>query len=271
MLASLLIVFREVLEAGIIVGIVLAATQGIRQRGRYIAIGIVAGLLAASLLAIFAGEITNSLSGFGEEIFNSVILIVAVIMLGWHNLWMAKHGRELASEMKALGNAVSRGESSLPAMATVVAVAVLREGSEVVLFLYGIAAAGQASAVSMLTGGLLGVMAGSLVSWLLYKGLLTIPLGKLFNVTSWLIALLAAGMAGRSAAILAGADLIPAWGYEVWDTSWLVADGSMTGRVLQALLGYSDRPMGVQLTAWAFTLATLIVCSRWIRNHPGAA
>lgn len=274
MLASLLIVFREVLEAGLIVGIVLAATQGIYRRGTYIALGIVAGLLGASVLAVFAGEITQSLSGFGEEVFNSAILIVAVFMLGWHNLWMASHGRELAAEMKALGHAVARGESSLPAMAIVVAVAVLREGSEVVLFLYGIAASGQTSMVYMLVGGLTGVLAGSLVSWLLYRGLITVPLNKLFACTGWLIALMAAGMAGRAAAILAGANLIPAWGYELWDTSSIVADGSMPGRVLQALLGYSDRPMGVQVAAWAVTLALLILGSQLIKRsakkHPTA-
>lgn len=274
MLASLLIVFREVLEAGLIVGIVLAATQGIYRRGTYIALGIVAGLLGASVLAVFAGEITQSLSGFGEEVFNSAILIVAVFMLGWHNLWMASHGRELAAEMKALGHAVARGESSLPAMAIVVAVAVLREGSEVVLFLYGIAASGQTSMVYMLVGGLTGVLAGSLVSWLLYRGLITVPLNKLFAFTGWLIALMAAGMAGRAAAILAGANLIPAWGYELWDTSSIVADGSMPGRVLQALLGYSDRPMGVQVAAWAVTLALLILGSQLIKRsakkHPTA-
>lgn len=274
MLASLLIVFREVLEAGLIVGIVLAATQGIYRRGTYIALGIVAGLLGASVLAVFAGEITQSLSGFGEEVFNSAILIVAVFMLGWHNLWMASHGRELAAEMKALGHAVARGESSLPAMAIVVAVAVLREGSEVVLFLYGIAASGQTSMVYMLVGGLTGVLAGSLVSWLLYRGLITVPLNKLFACTGWLIALMAAGMAGRAAAILAGANLIPAWGYELWDTSSVVADGSMAGRVLQALLGYSDRPMGVQVAAWAVTLALLILGSQLIKRsakkHPTA-
>ena len=274
MLASLLIVFREVLEAGLIVGIVLAATQGIYRRGTYIALGIVAGLLGASVLAVFAGEITQSLSGFGEEVFNSAILIVAVFMLGWHNLWMASHGRELAAEMKALGHAVARGESSLPAIAIVVAVAVLREGSEVVLFLYGIAASGQTSMVYMLVGGLIGVLAGSLVSWLLYRGLITVPLNKLFAFTGWLIALMAAGMAGRAAAILAGANLIPAWGYELWDTSSVVADGSMPGRVLQALLGYSDRPMGVQVAAWAVTLALLILGSQLIKRsakkHPTA-
>ncbi|WP_248746042.1 FTR1 family protein [Pseudomonas sp. MWU12-2037] len=271
MFASLLIVFREVLEAGIIVGIVLAATQGIGRRTHFIAGGMVGGLLGAGVLALFADVITESLSGFGEEIFNSVILVIAVFMLGWHNLWMVRHGREMASEMKALGHAVARGESSLPAMAIVVAVAVLREGSEVVLFLYGIAVSGQTTALSMSVGAVLGVLAGSLVSWLLYRGLVTLPLSRLFSVTSWLIALLAAGMAGRAAAILVGANLIPAWGYELWDTSSIVADGSLSGRVLQALLGYSDRPMGIQMAAWAFTLSALVIGNRLIRSRPATS
>jgi len=265
MLASLLIVFREVLEAGLIVGIVLAATQGIRRRSWFISGGILAGLAGAGLLALFAEAITHALAGFGQEIFNGSILIVAVFMLGWHNLWMVSHGREMAAQMQALGNAVALGESSLMAMAVVVAVAVLREGSEIVLFLYGIATSTQTGPLSMFVGGLLGIAAGSLVSWLLYRGLIAIPLKRLFGVTSWLIALLAAGMAGRAAAIFAGADLIPAWGYELWDTSSFIADGSMAGRVLQALLGYSDRPMGVQLAAWAVTLALLILGSRLIQ------
>ncbi|NBF11603.1 FTR1 family iron permease [Pseudomonas sp. Fl4BN1] len=267
MLASLLIVFREVLEAGIIVGIVLAATQGIRRRGRFIAGGILAGVAGAGLLALFAGAITQALSGFGQEVFNASILIIAVLMLGWHNLWMASHSREMAAQMQAVGRAVAFGETSLLAMATVVAVAVLREGSEIALFLYGIAASSQAEPLSMFLGGLLGIAAGSLLSWLLYRGLLAIPLKQLFRITSWLITLLAAGMAGRAAAILAGANLIPAWGYELWDSSWLVADGSMSGRALQALLGYSDRPMGIQLAAWVVTLVILLVGNRLIHKR----
>ncbi|WP_223508912.1 MULTISPECIES: FTR1 family protein [unclassified Pseudomonas] len=267
MLASLLIVFREVLEAGIILSIVLAATQGICRRNEFIAAGILAGLIGAGLLALFAETITHALSGFGQEVLNGVILILAVLMLGWHNLWMVVHGRELAVRVRAVGDAVSRGESSLTAMAVVAAIAVLREGSEIVLFLYGIAASTQTSILSMFVGGLLGIAAGSFLSWGLYRGLVVISLKRLFSITSWLIALLAAGMAGRAAAILAGADLIPAWGYEVWDTSPLIADGSIPGRVLQALLGYSDRPMGVQLAAWMFTFATLVIGGYLIQNR----
>ena len=63
-------------------------------------------------------------------------------MLTWHNAWMAGHGRELAREVRAVGTAVAEGDRPLTALAVVVGVAVLREGSEVVLFLYGIFATG---------------------------------------------------------------------------------------------------------------------------------
>ena len=264
MLASLLIVFREVLEAGLIVGIVLAATQGIARRGGWIAGGIVVGVLGAAVLALFAGAISGALSGNGQEVFNATILIVAVLMLGWHNVWMAGHGRQMAQEMRAVGHAVSAGERSLLALAVVVAVAVLREGAEVVLFLYGIAASSQEGAAALMLGGALGVGAGALVSYLLYRGLIAIPVNRLFSVTSWLIALLAAGMAGQAAAILAGADLIPAWGYQLWDTSWLLAQNSIPGQALHALIGYSDRPVGVQVVAYLVVLAALVAATRLV-------
>lgn len=264
MLASLLIVFREVLEAGLIVGIVLAATQGIARRGAFIAGGIAAGVAGAGVLAIFAGAISNALSGNGQEVFNATILILAVIMLGWHTIWMASHGRQMAAEMKALGRAVGAGEKSLFAMAVVVAVAVLREGAEVALFLYGIAASSTEGAGALIAGGLLGIAAGAAVSYVLYRGLVAIPLKRLFAVTGWLVSLLAAGMAGQAAATLAGADLIPAWGYQLWDTSWLLSQDSLAGRALHALVGYSDRPMGVQVAAYLVVLVTLATLGRWI-------
>ncbi|MFC6298767.1 iron permease [Pseudomonas sp. CCM 7893] len=271
MLACLLIVFREVLEAGIVVGIVMAATQGLARRGWYIGGGIAAGVFGAGILALFAGAITQALEGFGQEIFNAAILIVAVFMLGWHNLWMASHGRELATQLRSAGNAVLRGEKSLWALAVVITVAVLREGSEIVLFLYGIAASTQTDPLTMLAGGVLGIATGAVLSWLLYRGLVAISLKRLFSITSWMIALLAAGMAGRAAAILAGIDLIPAWGYQLWDTSWLVSDGSLTGRALQAMVGYTDRPLGVQLAAWLATLMLLVMGNRLIHARPASS
>jgi high-affinity iron transporter len=264
MFVSLIIVFREAMEAGLIVGIVLAATQGVAGRGRWIAGGIAAGVLGACLVAAFAAALSDAFEGAGQEIFTASILCFAVVMLSWHILWMSHHARAMAAELRQVGEAVKLGQRSLAALAAVVAVAVMREGSEVVLFLYGIVVASQTSAFSLAGGGATGLALAAAVSWLLYRGLVIIPLHRLFSVTNGLIALLAAGMAGQAASVLHGADLLPGWGEHLWDTSFILPDDSFTGRSLHALIGYSARPSGVQLAAYLATLLTLVVAARAI-------
>ncbi len=257
MLASLIVVFREALEAGLVVGIVLAATEGVAGRLRWIGAGMAAGLAGAALLAVFAGALSDAFDGAGQEIFTATVLGLAVLMLGWHVTWMAAHARELAAQMRSVGQDVKLGRRSLAALATVVGVAVLREGAEVVLFLFGIASSGGQSALAMTAGGVAGLALAAGASFALYRGLTAIPLHRLFAVTNWLIVLLAAGMAGQAAAVLHSADMIPSWGERVWNTSFLIADGGIPGRTLHALLGYSAQPCGVQVVAWIATLLVL--------------
>lgn len=261
MLASGLIVFREVFEAGLILGIVLSATRGVAGRGGWVAGGVGGGLLGACLVAAFAGAIGDAMQGCGQEVFNAAILLVAAVMLGWHNVWMARHGREMAGEMQALGRGVADGSRTLLALAIVVGVAVLREGSEVVLFLYGLSAGGDGSA-ALMAGSALGLLGGGVVAGLLYRGLLAIPTRNLFRVTNVMLSLLAAGMAAQAAGFLIGADLLPSWGDRVWDTSAVLDDKSILGRALHALIGYTDRPAGLQLAVYGATLAALLVAGR---------
>jgi len=272
MIAALIIVFREVIEAGLIVGIVLAATTGVPGRERAVAMGILAGVLGACLVAAFAGELAGLFQGSGQEIFNATILLLAVAMLTWHNVWMASHGREMARELKAAGHQVKTGERTLAALSIVVGVAVLREGSEVVLFLYGIAAQGGTSAAGMIAGGGLGLAAGALVSALMYAGLLKVPAGKLFQVTSGLITLLAAGMAAQAVIFLQNAGWLEFFTSTVWDTSWLLPDdgqGSLGlfGKMLHTLVGYTAAPNGAQLIAYGFTIVLILVLMRMV-NAP---
>src|ERR1700690_6670 len=131
---ALVIGFREVIEAGLIVGIVMAATRGVAGRGRWVSFGIGAGVLGAALMAIFAGAISQAFEGAGQELFNASVLGIAVVMLMWHNAWMARHGREIAEEMQSIGTAGGEGAKPLTALAIVVGLAGLRPGSEVVLF-----------------------------------------------------------------------------------------------------------------------------------------
>jgi high-affinity iron transporter len=272
MLAALIIVFREAIEAGLIVGIVLAATKGVHSRGRWIAFGIAGGVIGACLVAAFAGHIANLFSGSGQEVFNASILLLAVLMLTWHNVWMARHGREMARHMKSIGAAVSAGERPLAALAIVVGVAVLREGSAVVLFLYGIAQ--STTGTSMLAGGALGLAAGALVSALMYYGLLAIPAGKLFRTTAWLITLLAAGMAAQAVLFIQNAGYLELLTTSLWDTSWLLPDGGegwrgILGKMLHTLVGYTAAPDGAQLIPYLGTVLAILGLMRWDRaRHP---
>jgi len=256
MLATLIIVFREVLEAGLVVGIVMAASRGVPRRGLWIACGCAAGVIGACLVAAFAGEIAAAVQGVGQEVFNASILIAAVVMLGWHNIWMSRHGRELAADATRIGREVSAGTRPLYALALVCGVAVLREGSEIVLFLYGIALAGGGGAADMLLGGVLGLIAGALAGAAIYFGLVVIPLRYLFGVTAGLILFLAAGMASQAASFLSAAGLLPALGNNLWDTSAILSERSLAGQVVHVLTGYSARPEGIQLV---FYVATLLV------------
>jgi high-affinity iron transporter len=261
-LPSLLIVFREVFEAGLIVGIVMAVTSSVPGRGLWVASGVAAGVLGACVVALFTSGLSELFGGSGQELFNAGILGFAVLMLGWHNVWMARHGREMAAEMRAAGQAVVTGSKSLAALAVVVMIAVLREGSEVVLFLYGVAAAQGGADLSMAAGGAVGLVLGALVCLLTYLGLITIPTRYLFAVTSTLITLLAAGMAAQAIAFLQQANILTVFDETVWNTSWILSDSSLVGRALHTLIGYVDQPTAMQLIAYAATLAVILILMR---------
>lgn len=269
MLASLLIVFREVIEAGLIVGIVLAAARSVPGRGRAVGLGIVGGLAGACVVAAFAGRLSALFAGSGQEVFEASVLLAAVVMLAWHNIWMASHGRALAGAARALGADVREGRRPLAALGTVVAIAVLREGSEVVLFMFGIAAAGGTSAPAMAAGGALGVAAGAAVGALIYAGLLAIPAGRLLSVTGWLITLLAAGMASQAIAFLQQAGYLDVLSAPLWNTGWLLSDSSIGGRMVHTLVGYTEQPDGLQLIAYVMVVAAIVTASRAVRAaHP---
>src|SRR6185369_15425644 len=165
MFGTALIVFREVLEAALIVGIVAAATRGIGGRGRFIGLGLVIGLVGCGVVAGMAEAISGLAEGMGQELFNAMVLGLALAMLAWHNIWMSVHGRELAHNAQALGSQVRTGARELSVVMMVVALAVLREGSETVLFLFGIAATGNTSPASMVAGGVLGLAGGAAVGY----------------------------------------------------------------------------------------------------------
>jgi len=255
MLATAIILFREVLEAALIIAIVMGASRGIAQRGRWVAGGIVLGLIGASMIALLASDIALNFEGKLSAILNAVILLSAVVLLTWHNVWMKSHGRKLAADIATVGNDVEMGKQPLTALMLLTFAAVMREGSEAVLFIWAIATSGQQGA-NLAVGGLGGIAAGVLVGTLLYRGLLRFPLRYFFSLTSWIILLLTAGLSAQAAGFLNQADLLPALGGQLWDTSHLLSQASLLGQLLHTLIGYIARPSGVEV---AFYVGTILI------------
>lgn len=267
MFATGIIVFREVLEAALIIGILAAATRGIAGSRRWLVAGVMAGLLGSALLALSTDAIAGWADGMGQELFNALVLGVAVLMLAWHNIWMASHGAELAANAKSLGGAIRAGSTECSALLLIVGIAVLREGAETVLFLYGIATAEENSRSAMLLGGGLGVLGGVAVGYILYAGLLRLPLRWFFTATGVLVLLLAASMASQAARFLIQADLLPALGSPLWDSSQLISEQSVLGLLLHGLVGYDSHPAGMQLVFYVTALLVIGAGMRWVGRH----
>jgi high-affinity iron transporter len=269
MLATAVIMFREVLEAALIIAIVLGASRGIAGRGRWIVAGIGLGLLGASFVAILANVASSEFSGYGQAILNAVILLGAVAMLTWHNVWMSAHGRQLSAEVKAVGLDVRSGQRPLAALLVITLVAVMREGSEAVLFFWAIATSGEQS-FNMVIGGLGGVVGGMLVGLLLYIGLLRIPVRYFFSVTSWLILFLASGLAAQAAGFLNQIGLLPDLGNGVWNTSAILSQNSLAGQLLHILVGYIARPSGIEIVFYVGTFLSILILMRVFGNLQGS-
>ena len=266
MLGTAIIIFREVLEAALIVGLVLAATRGVGNRIRWISAGIGGGILGAVLLALVADQVGSMAHGMGQEVLNASILFAAVLMLSWHLLWMKSHSIEIANKLRQVGNAVSTGDKEPVVLAVIIGLAILREGSESVLFLYGLAAAGT-NVAQMFSGTVLGLTAGIAAGGVLYFGIARIPTGKLFQVSGWLILLLTAGLASQAVSFLVQADMLPAMGYAIWDSSSLLSQSSAVGNVLHILVGYVDKPMGIQILAYLLTAGILVSAMSYMNRQ----
>jgi high-affinity iron transporter len=274
MLAAAIIVFRECLEAALVVGIVLAAARDVAGRGRMVSLGVALGVLGALVVALFSEQIAAAMSGMGQELMNATILLAAVVLLGWHNVWMTRHGREMTAQLKRVSSEVLQGQRPLYALAVVVGLAVLREGSETVLFLYGVLSATQ-SPSSVLAGGVIGLCGGVAAGAAIYAGLLRLSTRHLFTATGLLILLLASGMAAQSALYLAQAGILPTLTPMLWDTSAIIPRDHILGQVLHVLMGYDDRPSGIQVLFFAVTFVTLgglmLTLGRAPKRVPAAA
>lgn len=259
MFSALLIVFREAFEIAIVVTVILAATQQVARRGVWIAAGIASGLVSVGILACFAPLINQLATQLGQHIFHALVLFVASFLIAGSVIWMHRHGREMTMRMKQISQSVSLGQTPLYMLAIVTGLAVLRDGSEVVLFLYGIYSTGEASFSDLIWGSFFGAGLGLLTGIVMYLGLIRIPVKQLFSLSGGLLTFLAAGMVAKGIGHLVKAGLVPAMINPLWNTSTILSQHSLLGRFLSVIIGYQDQPSLMQVIFYILTLVSIFL------------
>lgn len=257
MLASFLLSLREGLEAALVIGIVLGVLLKIKRTDlngvvwRGVGVAILLSVLAAVLLNLLGMEF----EGKGEEIFEGVAMLLAAVVLTWMILWMKNHGGNLKNEIEEQTNmaAIGGGQKALFALAFL---AVFREGIELALFL--LAARLTSSPLQTVSGAVLGLLAATILGWLLFTSTMKLSLRGFFSATNALLIIFAAGLVGLGVHEFNEAGIIPSVVEHVWDINGILSDKSEIGLLLKALVGYNGNPSLTEVAAYVLYLVTII-------------
>lgn len=262
MLKLFVVLFRETLEISVILSILLAATQDIKNRSAYIYSGIILGVIGATIIALSTNYISNILEGYGQEIINAVILLIATLLIVWTIIWIKAHTKEVISRIKNKSKQITTGESSLISLSIIVASTIFREGAEIALFSYGILfTTPKSELLGTILSGAIGFVLAALIGFTLYKGILTISGKGLFKVSTILLSLVAASMAAQASTLLVASEIITSYTTPLWNTGNYISQGSILGIILNNLIGYVEQPSGIEMFFYFGTLIIILVLS----------
>ncbi|MDX6910018.1 iron uptake transporter permease EfeU [Hafnia paralvei] len=243
MFVPFLIMFREGLEAALIVSLIASYLKR-TQRAQWLGIVWVGVILAAALclgLGIFINETTGEFPQKQQELFEGIVAVVAVGILTYMVFWMRKVSRSVKTHLEgAIDNALNAGKGQGWALVAMVFFAVAREGLESVFFL--LAAFQQDVGIQAPIGAVLGLVCAIIVGMMIYWGGVKLHLAKFFKWTSLFILFVAAGLAAGAIRAFHEAGL---WNYLqdiAFNFTDVLSTHSLLGTLLEGIFGYQEAP-----------------------------
>lgn len=261
MLANALIGLREGLEAGLVVGILVAFLNKLDRRDVLSKLWI--GIAGAIAISLGVGAVLTfgpyGLSTQAQEALGGSLSIAAVGLVTWMIFWMARHARHLKGELQ--GQLATALAGSAAAIVVLGIVSVGREGVETALFIWAsITSSGQALLGSI--GALLGILGSVVVSYLIYRGFVRINLSRFFFWTGLFLVLVAAGVFAYGLGDLQEAGILPD-GAAAYDLHAVIPPSSWYGTLLVGLFQFKADPSWLQVVGWlAYTAVVLTLFLR---------
>ena len=250
---------REGIEAALVVGIILAYLTKIGQKRlrKYVLLGTVAAIVASAVGAVVWALAWGEFGGSGEELFEGVAAILAVVVLTSMILWMMKAARNIRKHVEQrIDMLVDRRQ--VLGLASLAFIAVFREGVETILFMAGLA--GTTTTADLVAGVGIGLVAATFIGFGIYGASWKINLKRFFQVTGIFLIIIAAGLFAFGVHELQEAGVLPWLSGEVynWKASFPDGDSNPAGYLLRGIVGYNDNPTWLEAVAylsyWAFTV-----------------
>lgn len=253
LLTSVIIVLREVLEAALIISVLLALSNTLPLSRRWAGWGVVFGLLGAVVYAGNMAAVSDWFDGVGQEVVNALMQLAIYCCLMLFTVLFSRRRGQTPPNHKVLPRL----------MIVSVSLAIMREGSEILIYLSSFTSAPELLQ-PILLGGMVGAGIGISIGVLAFYLLLNVNRAWSPHISIGVLALIAAGMAGQATLLLIQADWLPMQS-PLWDSSAWLAEDSVTGQLMYALIGYEATPTPIQALAYFGGLLLpllLIVLSR---------
>lgn len=251
-----IVVFRECLEIALLLGVIMAVTKPVANSRVYIVLGALIGIVLAAIFALSTRAISTSFGGLGDELFDSCVILLTAAIISWTVVWMQGYTKKIKKDLSKLSENITAGLTSQFMLVLVVATAILREGAEIILFVYSVSSVKNLEGTKYLIGIGIGAFAGLTVGIALYLGLMKLAGKYVFTISTILLTLIAAGLAAEAAGILTSSGFIEAYSDQLWDTSWFISNESIMGKILNVTMGYDSKPNGMQI---AFYLSSILI------------
>ena len=267
MLANFLIGLREGLEAGLVVGILIAYVVKIGRRDVLPRIWL--GVAIAALLSLGLGCLltfgTYGLSFQAQELIGGLLSIVAAGFVTWMIFWMLRTARGLSRELRSEVDSHLAGAGW--GLVVVAFLAVGREGIETALFIWA-AVQASGSTTLPLVGATLGILVSVLLAYLIYRGVLSINLTRFFTVTGAFLIVVAGGVLAYGVHDLQEAGFLPGLNTLAFDVSAAVPPDSWYGTLLKGVFNFSPATTVLEAVVWvAYVLPVMFVFLRSARRQ----
>ncbi len=262
----LIIIFRECTEISVLLGMVLAATKNIYGSRLCVIIGSTLGGILSIIFAFAAYNLKELFYFVQEDVVEAFIVLFTSFFIIWTVSWIGSNPFGIKNGFSSISNKIvlnrtkkNNNKMNYLLLILLIAFILFREGTEIILFIYGITMSQSISVLDNILPIILGGGCGFLLGFSIYFGLLKFPVKYIFKFSSIFLILISAGLASESASILTTSGLINVLNQELWNTSWFIDTSTIFGKTFSVLTGYTARPNGLQILFYISAILISII------------